>query len=231
MGNLIINAIERVLAVIGLIVLSPVLAVAAVLIAKEDGWPILFRQNRMGRGGRKFELLKMRSMRKSNAGALITASGDARITPIGRILRKYKLDEIPQLWNVVRGEMSLVGPRPETERYVDLADPAWQKVLSVRPGITDLATLLCRDEEAMLASAADPEAFYRCVLLPRKLAVSAMGIDQRSAWRDLQLLVITVLCSFLPSRFDAAQWSDKVFGVRLPAVGAGHDQCPAGAAR
>ena len=227
MGNLIIQVVERVLALVGLIVLSPVLAVVAVLIAKEDGWPILFRQVRIGLNGRPFELLKLRSMRKSNAGALITASGDARITPIGRIIRKYKLDEIPQLWNVVRGDMSLVGPRPETERYVEVADPRWQKVLSVRPGITDLATLLCRDEESMLSGAADPDAFYRQVLLPRKLAVSAAGIDGRSAWRDLQLLVITVLCSFLPSRFDAAKMSEKVFGISLSAAEPGHNPCPA----
>ena len=231
MGNLIINVMERVAALAGLMLLSPVLAVVAVLIAKEDGWPILFRQFRVGRGGRPFELLKLRSMRKSNAGAQITASGDRRITPIGRMIRKYKLDEIPQLWNVVRGEMSLVGPRPEMERYVEMSDARWRKVLSVRPGITDLATLLCRDEEAMLASAADPEAFYRGVLLPRKLAVSAAGIDGRSAWRDVQLLVITVLCSFLPSHFDAAKLSERVFGIRLSAVEPGHDQCPAEAAR
>lgn len=231
MGLLIVNIIERGLALAGLVFFSPILALAAVLIAKEDGWPILFRQMRVGRNGRTFELLKMRSMRKANSGALITASGDARITPIGRILRKYKLDEIPQLWNVVRGEMSLVGPRPEMARYVDVNDAQWRKVLSVRPGITDVATLVCRDEEALLAASADPEAFYRGVLLPRKLAVSVQGIEGRTAWRDLQLLVVTVLCSFLPSRFDATKLSERVFGVRLAAVEPGHDQCPAGAVR
>ena len=217
---------ERVLALAGLIVLSPVLAVVAFFIWREDGFPLLFRQFRVGRLGRPFELLKLRSMRKANAGSLVTAKGDARITPVGRVIRKYKLDEIPQLWNVVRGDMSLVGPRPEMDRYVDLQNPAWQKALSVRPGITDLATLVCRDEEAMLAEVADPDAYYRTVLLPRKLAVSGLGIDKRTVSRDIQLLVITVLCSFLPAHFDAVQLSEKVFGVRLAALPA-HNQCEA----
>jgi lipopolysaccharide/colanic/teichoic acid biosynthesis glycosyltransferase len=218
MGNFIVNVIERILALAGLVVLAPVIAIVSFLIWRVDGFPVFFRQKRVGLNGRPFELLKLRSMRKSNAGALITAGGDSRITPIGRIIRKYKLDEIPQLWNVLRGDMSLVGPRPEVERYVDLQDPLWQKVLSVRPGITDLATLLCRDEESLLAAAPDPEAYYRSVLLPRKLSVSAAAIDRRSLVTYLQLLVITVLCSFLPSRFDAGRLSESVFGIRLAAA-------------
>jgi lipopolysaccharide/colanic/teichoic acid biosynthesis glycosyltransferase len=218
MGNIIVNVVERMLALAGLMVLSPLIAVVSFLIWKTDGFPIFFRQKRMGRGGELFELLKLRSMRTSNAGALITAGGDSRITPIGRIIRKYKLDEIPQLWNVVRGDMGLVGPRPEVERYVDLQDPVWRKVLSVRPGITDLATLLCRDEESLLAAAADPESYYRNVLLPRKLAVSVAAIERRSLWNSLQLLVLTVLCSFMPSRFNAETLSESIFGIRLGAA-------------
>ena len=215
MGNIIVNVIERALAFAGLIVLSPAIALVSFLIWRVDGFPIFFRQPRMGLGGRPFELLKLRSMRTSNAGALITAGGDARITPVGRVIRKYKLDEIPQLINVLRGDMSLVGPRPEVERYVDLKDPLWQKVLSVRPGVTDLATLLCRDEESLLAAAPDPEAYYRNVLLPRKLSVSAAAIERRSLLTTVQILVITVLCSFMPSRFDAQRLSESVFGIRL----------------
>jgi lipopolysaccharide/colanic/teichoic acid biosynthesis glycosyltransferase len=215
MGNFIVNAVERILALAGLVLLVPVIAVVSFLVWRVDGFPIFFRQKRVGLNGRLFEILKFRSMRKSNAGALITAGGDSRITPVGRVIRKYKLDEIPQLWNVLRGDMSLVGPRPEVERYVDLQDPMWRKVLSVRPGITDLATLLCRDEESLLAAAPDPEAYYRGVLLPRKLSVSAAAIERRSLVTTLQLLVITVLCSFLPSRFDAGRLSESVFGIRL----------------
>lgn len=218
MGNIIVNAVERVLALAGLALLSPVIAIVSFLVWRVDGFPILFRQKRVGRNGQLFEILKFRSMRKANEGALITAGGDARITPVGRVIRKYKLDEIPQLWNVVRGDMGLVGPRPEVERYVDLRDPLWQKVLSVRPGITDLATLLCRDEESLLAAAADPESYYRTVLLPRKLSVSAAAIERRSPLTTLQVLVITVLCSFLPSRFDAGRLSESVFGIRLAAT-------------
>jgi lipopolysaccharide/colanic/teichoic acid biosynthesis glycosyltransferase len=104
------------------------------------------------------------------------------------------------------------------ERYVDLQDPVWRKVLSVRPGITDLATLLCRDEESLLAAAADPESYYRNVLLPRKLAVSVAAIERRSLWNSLQLLVLTVLCSFMPSRFNAETLSESIFGIRLGAA-------------
>jgi lipopolysaccharide/colanic/teichoic acid biosynthesis glycosyltransferase len=218
MGNVIVNVVERILALTGLVFLSPLIGLVSFFIWRVDGLPILFRQIRVGRNGRPFELLKLRSMRKANAGALITAGGDSRVTPVGRVIRKYKLDEIPQLWNVVRGDMSLVGPRPEVERYVDMKDPLWQKVLSVRPGITDLATLLCRDEESLLAAAPDPEAYYRQVLLPRKLSVSAAGIERRSLFTHVQLLVITVLCSFLPSRFDAERLSESVFGIRLAAT-------------
>jgi lipopolysaccharide/colanic/teichoic acid biosynthesis glycosyltransferase len=213
MGSAIQNVLERVLALAGLLVLSPVAAVAAFFIWREDGFPILFRQQRVGLGGRLFQLLKLRSMRKSDEGTLVTAGGDPRITPVGRIIRKYKLDELPQLWNVVRGDMSLVGPRPEVPRYVDMTNPAWRTVLSVRPGITDLATLVCRDEEAMLAAAEEPEKYYREILLPRKLAVSQTAIEKRSLYRDVLLLVITVLCSFLPSKFDAVRLSETLFGV------------------
>src|SRR4051812_25918202 len=163
---------EAALAFIALVLSSPVFLAAAALVAATSPGPVLFRQTRVGLGGRPFTLLKLRTMRagaETPDGSQLTASGDARITPVGRWLRRFKLDELPQLWNVVRGDMSLVGPRPEVPRYVDAADPLWQSVLAARPGLTDPVTLRLRDEEALLASADDAERFYRERLLPWKL--------------------------------------------------------------
>jgi lipopolysaccharide/colanic/teichoic acid biosynthesis glycosyltransferase len=153
----------------------------------------------VGLGGRPFTLLKLRTMRTvatvagTPEGTQLTASGDARITPVGRWLRRFKLDELPQLWNVVRGDMSLVGPRPEVPRYVDAADPLWQSVLSARPGLTDPVTLRLRDEEALLAGVDDVEGFYRERLLPWKLRGYRDYLARRSWTSDLAVLGATVL--------------------------------------
>ena len=197
--------LDRALAVAGLVLGAPVCTLAAVAVWCEDGRPVLFRQKRVGQGGAVFELLKFRSMYRNSSEILITAAGDRRVTRTGRWLRKFKLDELPQLWNVVRGEMSLVGPRPEVERYVDLGEPAWRDTLAVRPGITDLATLLYRDEECILAGFADTEKAYREVLLPDKLALNLAYLERRTLWRDLQLITLTACYSLLPGTFDAAR--------------------------
>jgi lipopolysaccharide/colanic/teichoic acid biosynthesis glycosyltransferase len=168
----------------------------------QDGGPVFFRQLRVGRHGSLFTLLKFRSMRIANQGAAITRSGDARITAVGRLLRKYKLDELPQLWNVVRGDMSLIGPRPEVPRFVEAGDPVWQAVHQVRPGITDLATLVYRDEERILAGFDDPERGYRDSVLPAKLALNLEYLRQRSLVRDLKLLALTIRYSFVRDGFD-----------------------------
>jgi lipopolysaccharide/colanic/teichoic acid biosynthesis glycosyltransferase len=192
------RAAEAALALAGLAILSPVLLAAAALVAATSSGPVLFRQQRAGRGGRPFTLLKLRTMRTASAldtseGSQLTASGDARITPVGRWLRRFKLDEIPQLWNVARGDMALVGPRPEVPRYVDAADPLWQAVLSARPGLTDPVTLRLRDEEALLAGAADVESFYRERLLPWKLRGYRAYLARRTWATDLAVLGATVL--------------------------------------
>lgn len=190
------RAVEASLAGIGLVVASPVLLVAAGLVAATSPGPVLFRQQRAGLGGRPFTLLKLRSMRVAPEGSQLTASGDARITPVGRWLRRFKLDEIPQLWNVARGDMSLVGPRPEVPRYVD-DSPLWRQVLSARPGLTDPVTLRLRDEEALLASVAaggdDPERFYRERLLPWKLRGYRDYLARRTWVTDLGVVGATVL--------------------------------------
>jgi lipopolysaccharide/colanic/teichoic acid biosynthesis glycosyltransferase len=186
-----------------LLLASPLLAVIAAAVRLQDGGPILFRQERVGRHGRPFLLWKFRSMSTAKTGTAITAGGDRRVTPLGRILRRYKLDELPQLWNVVRGDMSFIGPRPEVPCFVDPADPMWRAVHRVRPGITDLATLVYRDEESILAGFADPERGYREAVLPAKLALNLQYLAQRSAVRDLKLLALTVRYSFVPAGFDA----------------------------
>jgi lipopolysaccharide/colanic/teichoic acid biosynthesis glycosyltransferase len=193
---------DRVAAGVALAIASPVLFAAAVAIVLEDGVPVLYRQKRVGLHGQPFWCLKLRSMRNANSGTKVTASADPRITRIGRVLRAYKLDELPQLWNVVRGEMSLIGPRPEVPAFVDTRDPLWRSVLSVRPGLSDLASLVYRHEEKVLAVASDPEAFYRSEVLPRKLRLSTFYIRNRSVAKDLKLLLLTARYSFLPVRFE-----------------------------
>jgi len=192
-------------AAIGLILLSPVLVLIALAIAVDDGFPVLFRQERVGRNGKLFQILKFRTMRAVQSGPKVTSSGDSRVTRAGRWLRKLKLDELPQLWNVLRGDMSLIGPRPEVPEYVELDDPLWQTVLSVRPGITDLATLAFRHEEEVLSAAADTEDCYRGIVLPQKLRLNVYYLQSRSPLRDLKLLWLTARYSFFPQGFDHVQ--------------------------
>jgi lipopolysaccharide/colanic/teichoic acid biosynthesis glycosyltransferase len=194
---------DRILAGGLFLLASPVLLLAGLAVWIEDGRPVIFRQNRVGRNGIGFQALKLRSMRLVGVGSMVTAEGDSRITRTGRILRKYKLDELPQLWNVVRGDMSLVGPRPEVPRFVDLSNSMWQEVLSVRPGITDATTLIFRNEESLLKGQADPERYYREHLLPEKLRLQVGEVRNSSFWSDMRVLGMTVYYSFLPSRFDA----------------------------
>jgi len=176
----------------GLGLLWPVLAAAAVAVKLSSPGPVLFRQERIGRYGRPFRILKFRSMRAGANGPAVTASGDERVTPVGRLLRRYKLDELPQLWNVLVGEMSLVGPRPEVPRYVDRFPADYERILTIRPGITDRAALEYRDEESVLAGAADPEAAYVDVVLPAKIALYHRYLDEMSLRTDLALVLRTL---------------------------------------
>lgn len=196
------RTLDVLLSAVGLFAIAPALTIAAAMIWMEDGFPIVFRQVRVGRSGRPFKLFKLRSMRNGNAGSLITARGDLRITRIGRVLRKYKLDELPQLWNVLKGDMSLVGPRPEVPQYVERRNPVWRTVLECRPGITDLATLLYRNEERLLAGQVNPEAFYRDTILPSKLALNIEYLEKRSLVSDLKLIALTSIYSIVPKEPD-----------------------------
>ncbi len=178
------------------------MAAIAFMILFDDGPPVLFSQPRVGKSGKPFRIWKFRTMRAGSQGSVITAAGDGRVTRIGAMLRKYKLDELPQLFNVLMGDMSLVGPRPEVPEHVQLEAPLWQAVLRVRPGITDLATLLYRDEERILGAYSDPNAYYRATLLPTKLILNLAYLRTRSFWRDLKLIFLTVRYSLFADSFD-----------------------------
>ena len=182
---------------LGLLVLSPLLLALALWIKLDSQGPVMFRQERVGRFGNLFFIHKFRTMRVDNAGPQITVGADPRITAAGALLRKTKLDELPQLWDVLRGAMSLVGPRPEVPRYVALYSPAQRElVLSVRPGITDLASLQYRDEGEQLARAADPERAYVEQVMPAKLALSTRYVQEASFVGDLRLILATVAALF-----------------------------------
>jgi len=190
------RAFDLLLAGLGLLLLSPLLIAIALWIKLDSPGAVMFLQERVGRHGRLFLIHKFRTM-AADAPALgpqITVGADARITRAGRFLRASKLDELPQLWDVWRGAMSLVGPRPEVPRYVALYPAALREiVLSVRPGITDIASLEYRDEARLLAEAADPERCYVEQVLPAKLALSARYVQTRSFAGDLALVWRTVL--------------------------------------
>lgn len=192
--------VEAPVAAVGLLVSAPVLLGAALGVKLTSPGPALFRQERVGLHGRPFVLLKLRSMTTGAAGPGFTAGGDLRVTRWGRVLRATKLDELPELWNILVGEMSFVGPRPEVPRYVDPGDPAWRRVLEARPGLTDPVTLRLRNEEALLASVpGDRGRFYSEHLLPWKLRGYLDYLGRRTPWSDLGVLVRTVLAVLLPS--------------------------------
>ncbi len=186
----------------GLVFLMPVFAGLALAIFWDDGPPVFFSQTRVGRNGKPFRIWKLRTMRSGSQGSVITAAGDGRVTRTGAVLRRLKLDELPQLFNVLKGDMSLVGPRPEVPEHVELDTPMWQAVLRVRPGITDLASLLYRDEEKMLGASRDPNAFYRQSVLPAKLLLNRAYLMSRSFRQDMRLICLTIRYSLFPDSFD-----------------------------
>jgi len=208
------HCIEVLISLTGLLLTSPLLLIAMACVGLTSKGPVLFVQARMGRGGVPFSLVKLRTMKIQDPGPNITSAGDARITPVGRILRKTKIDELPELWNIVKGEMSLVGPRPEVPQHVDLRDPLWGAVLSVRPGITDPVTLFLRNEEELMASVkGDRHRFYETHLQPLKLRGYVQYLESRSPGRDLRVLsrsVISVLFSSRKAPPTLEEFSRKV---------------------
>lgn len=184
---------DIVCAALGLLVLSPVLLVCALLVGLTSPGGVLFRQERVGKDGVPFTIYKFRSMRKDNAGLKISTSGDSRITPVGRVLRKAKLDELPQLWNVLKGDMSFVGPRPEVREYTDLYTPEQRQVLLVRPGITGLASIRYRNENDLLSASANPNRTYIEEVMPAKLALDLEYIPRACVSYDIKLILETLV--------------------------------------
>lgn len=186
----------------GLLVLWPLMLVIAILIAvRMPGGPVLFRQKRVGRHGRLFTLIKFRTMLPSSVpGSTVSVAGDPRITPLGATLRRLKLDELPELWNVFCGDMSFVGPRPDVPGYADRLTGLDRRVLSLRPGITGPATLRYRNEEQLLASCPDPKTYNDTVIFPDKVRINLSYLDNRSFIGDLRIILYTLLPSLSPIR-------------------------------
>ena len=185
-------------AVAGLVLLSPLFVILTVLVKLTSSGPVFYRQKRVGRNGHIFLIAKFRSMYADadQRGQSITCAGDPRVTPIGHVLRRLKLDELPQLWNVLQGDMSLVGPRPEVPSYVESYSSSQRRVLSVRPGITDPASILYRHEESILGCQTDPDRYYREVVLPDKLKINLQYLKCFSFSYDLLLVLRTMGCIF-----------------------------------
>lgn len=182
------------MAFIGLLFLWPVLIVIAILIKiKMPGGPVIFKQKRVGLNGKIFTMYKFRSMTVNHGGSSVSVAGESRITPLGSTLRKYKLDELPELWNVLIGDMSFVGPRPDVPGYADQLKGEDREVLLLRPGITGPASLKYRDEEELLAKQADPQKYNDEVIFPDKVKINRYYLHHYSFIKDIQMIFCTVL--------------------------------------
>lgn len=184
---------DRIMSFVGLIVLSPVLLVVALLIrVKMPGGPVLFRQKRVGKDGELFTMVKFRSMSVSHGGSSVSVAGESRITPLGAKLRKYKLDELPELWNVLVGDMSFVGPRPDVPGYADKLVGEDRVILKLRPGITGPASLKYRNEEELLAGVDDPQTYNDTVIFPDKVRINKEYYYNWSFRKDIRYIFQTV---------------------------------------
>jgi len=177
---------------IGLLMLSPLLLVIALLIMLRMRRPVIFRQKRVGRGGNLFTLYKFRTMVADHGGSLISVKGESRITPLGGKLRKHKLDELPELWNILKGDMSFVGPRPDMPEYIDRLRGEERKILELRPGLTGPATLKYAREEELLAAVPDPEMYNNEVIWPDKVRINLNYYYDRSFWGDISIIINTL---------------------------------------
>jgi lipopolysaccharide/colanic/teichoic acid biosynthesis glycosyltransferase len=186
---------DIVFSLFGFVALSPILLVVTILIKKESGSPVFYRGVRVGKNGEQFEMFKFKTMvvNADKIGGHSTANDDLRLLKIGKFLRKYKLDELPQLINVLKGEMSFVGPRPEVPFYVDMFTEEEKKILTVKPGITDWASLWNSDEGAILAGSPDPEKTYMEKIRPTKLKLQLKYVNERNSWIDTKIIFQTLV--------------------------------------
>ena len=184
---------DRIVSLLGLLLLWPVMLVIALLVkVRMPGGPAIFSQQRVGKDGRLFTMYKFRTMTNTPGGSSVSVMGDARVTPLGAKLRHYKLDELPQLWNVLRGDMSFVGPRPDVPGYADQLAGENREMVQLRPGITGPASLKYRDEEELLASVPDPQRYNDEVIFPDKVRINRYYLHHYSFWTDLRIIVATV---------------------------------------
>lgn len=188
------RAFDLVAALTGLVLLLPALLILAAIMRLKDGGPVFYRQVRVGRYGRPFRIWKFRTMvvNADQIGTDLTVGGDARVTQTGAWLRRWKLDELPQLLNVITGEMGLVGPRPEVPRFVQLYTQSQRKVLDLRPGITDLASIAYREENLLLRGVENPEAYYIETILPDKIRINLDYAATAGLWRNIRVILATL---------------------------------------
>lgn len=185
---------DRLASFFGLLIIWPVLIIVAILIKiKMPGGPVFFTQKRVGRNGKLFTMYKFRSMTVSHSGSSISVAGESRITPFGAKLRKYKIDELPELWNVLIGDMSFVGPRPDVPGYADMLKGEDRDILKLRPGITGPASLKYRNEEELLSHVDDPIKYNNEVIFPDKVRINLYYLHNYSFWTDIKLILCTVL--------------------------------------
>ncbi|WP_417124084.1 sugar transferase [Phocaeicola sp.] len=185
---------DRGVSLFGLFFLFPVLLLVGILIRiKMPDGPVIFTQKRVGQHGRLFTMYKFRSMMINHSGSSISVQGESRITPLGAKLRKYKLDELPELWNVLIGDMSFVGPRPDVPGYADKLEGENRRVLLLKPGITGPASLKYRNEEELLAQQKDPQKYNDEVLFPDKVRINIEYLDNWSFWNDIKIIIYTIL--------------------------------------
>lgn len=207
-------------AAIGLLLVSPLLLVLAVAIRTTSSGPVLYRQERLGLLGHPFRIYKFRSMVNDadRLGGSLTVGGDARITRVGRFLRRHKLDELPQLLNVLKGDMALVGPRPEVPRFARLYPDTYRRILQVRPGITHRASLAFRNEEQLLALADDPDRLYVERVMPYKMMLYVQGLQQRGVLDDVKTIVDTVF------RVTAAVTAEELETIAIDGFGTARER-------
>lgn len=185
---------DRLVSFVGLLFLWPILIIVAIMIKnKMPGGPIIFKQKRVGQYGRLFTMYKFRSMTVSHSGSSVSIAGESRITPLGAKLRKYKLDELPELWNVLIGDMSFVGPRPDVPGYADKLKGKDRDILKLKPGITGPASLKYRDEEELLANVDDPQKYNDEIIYPDKIRINLYYLEHYSFIKDIQMIICTVL--------------------------------------
>lgn len=185
--------LDRILALVGILLIWPFCVLIAVVLKLSDGGDVFFSQKRVGRNGELFDIYKFRTMTPDAEGSSVTVKGESRITPFGAFLRQYKLDEIPQLWNVLCGDMSFVGPRPDVPGYADLLQGEDRRILELLPGITGPASLKYRNEEELLASVEDPIVYNDTVIYPDKVRINLYYYHHYSLWMDAKIVMATLL--------------------------------------